>query len=95
MWPPAFPRGVGAVQQGGLHLGLGETKIAGAVPGSGTVEIARLIPDGAATIVRLTHRDLPSTDRGSHADGWGHFLPRLAVAAAGGDPGSDPWVTTG
>jgi uncharacterized protein YndB with AHSA1/START domain len=63
-------------------------------PGSSTVEIA-LIPDGAETIVRLTHRDLPSTDRGSHAEGWEHFLPRLAVAAPGGDPGPDPWVAAG
>jgi uncharacterized protein YndB with AHSA1/START domain len=58
-------------------------------PGSTTVEV-RLTPDGDATIVRLTHRDLPTPEQvESHAAGWGHFLARLAVAATGGDPGPD------
>ena len=26
-----------------------------------------------------------------HATGWNHFLPRLALAAAGTGPGPDPW----
>lgn len=26
-----------------------------------------------------------------HATGWNHFLPRLTLAAAGTDPGPDPW----
>jgi hypothetical protein len=26
-----------------------------------------------------------------HATGWKHFLDRLAVAAAGADPGRDQW----
>jgi hypothetical protein len=26
-----------------------------------------------------------------HATGWNHFLPRLSLAAAGTDPGPDPW----
>src|ERR671922_305168 len=25
-------------------------------------------------------------------EAWHHFLPRLAIVAAGGDPGPDPWV---
>jgi uncharacterized protein YndB with AHSA1/START domain len=24
--------------------------------------------------------------------GWAHFLARLTIAAAGGDPGPDPWA---
>jgi len=60
-------------------------------PGSSTVEIA-LIPDGKETIVRLTHRDLPVAERDGHAHGWDHFLPRLVLAAAGADPGPDPWA---
>ena len=26
-----------------------------------------------------------------HGTGWGHFLERLGQAAAGADPGPDPW----
>jgi HipA-like kinase len=29
---------------------------------------------------------------GKHAHGWEHYLARLAVTAAGGDPGRDPWL---
>lgn len=47
------------------------------------------------TIVRLVHRDLPEEARDVHARGWEHYLGRLAVAAAGGDPGPDPNVTGG
>jgi uncharacterized protein YndB with AHSA1/START domain len=62
-------------------------------PGSTTVEI-ELIPNGAGTTVRFTHRGLPSAAAAdSHAHGWDHYLERLAVAAAGGDAGPDPWLT--
>ncbi len=60
-------------------------------PGSSTVEVT-LIPDGDGTIVRLVHRDLPREAREPHTHGWEHYLDRLAVAAAGRDPGPDPWV---
>jgi len=36
------------------------------------------------------HRDLPVGEGAGHEEGWNHFLPRLAIAAAGGDPGPDP-----
>jgi uncharacterized protein YndB with AHSA1/START domain len=58
-------------------------------PGSSRVEID-LIPDGIGTLVRLTHRDLPPDEIAKHRSGWDHYLPRLAVAAEGGDPGPDP-----
>jgi uncharacterized protein YndB with AHSA1/START domain len=58
-------------------------------PGSTTVEI-ELVPDGDGTLVRLTHRDLPADERAVHEAGWAHYLPRLALAAEGGDPGVDP-----
>jgi len=35
---------------------------------------------------------LPEAARAGHGDVWDHYLPRLAVAAAGGDPGPDPWA---
>lgn len=61
-------------------------------PGGSTVEIT-LTPDGDHTLVRLVHRDLPSSDTANaHTTGWEHYLPRLEVAAAGGDPGPDPWT---
>jgi uncharacterized protein YndB with AHSA1/START domain len=58
-------------------------------PGSTTVEI-ELVPDGDRTILRFTHRDLPSAEAvRAHAHGWDHYLGRLATAAPGGDPGPD------
>ena len=56
-------------------------------PGSSTVEV-RLVPDGEATIVHLTHR-VPAELADFHAMGWEHYLGRLATAAAGDDPGPD------
>jgi len=58
-------------------------------PGSSTVEFD-LEPDGDGTVVRLTHRDLPPDSVEVHGHGWSNYLPRLAIAAAGGDPGPDP-----
>jgi uncharacterized protein YndB with AHSA1/START domain len=61
-------------------------------PGSSTIEI-ELVPNGAGTTLRFTHRDLPSSDAvQSHAHGWDHYLERLTIAGAGGDPGRDPWI---
>ena len=61
-------------------------------PGSSTVEI-ELVPTGEGTTLRFLHRDLPSAESvASHGHGWDHYLGRLAVAAAGGDPGPDPWL---
>jgi uncharacterized protein YndB with AHSA1/START domain len=58
-------------------------------PGSSRVEIT-LAPDGDGTLVRLRHLDLPERAREIHGQGWELFLGRLAVAAAGGDPGPLP-----
>ena len=63
-------------------------------PGSSTVEVS-LIPDGDGTVVRLRHSGLPTAElRTRHAEGWEHFLARLAEAGAGRDPGPDPWVSS-
>jgi len=56
--------------------------------GSTLVEID-LIPDGDATIVRLTQRAVPPETPGV-GDGWTMYLGRLATVAEGGDPGPDP-----
>ena len=63
-------------------------------PGASTVEV-NFIFDGKGTLVRLVHRDLPAAAAASHAEGWEHFLPRLAIVATGGDPGTDPWTAPG
>lgn len=60
-------------------------------PGSSIVEVT-LRPTGGGTLVRLRHTGLPVVQRGGHAEGWDHFLPRLQTVAAGGDPGPDPWA---
>ena len=61
-------------------------------PGSSTIEV-ELTPEGDGTSLRFSHRDLPDAEQvASHAHGWDHYLPRLETAAAGGDPGVDPWV---
>jgi uncharacterized protein YndB with AHSA1/START domain len=56
--------------------------------GSTTVEIS-LHPEGDKTRVRLVHRGLPADALDDHGGGWAHYLDRLAVASAGGDPGPD------
>jgi uncharacterized protein YndB with AHSA1/START domain len=62
-------------------------------PGSSTIEI-ELLPTNGGTTLRFVHRDLPGAESvASHAHGWDHYLARLAVAASGGDPGPDPWLT--
>jgi uncharacterized protein YndB with AHSA1/START domain len=61
-------------------------------PGSSRVEFT-LEPDGDETLVRLRHDRLPDGAAERHGDGWDRYLPRLAVAAAGGDPGPDPLGT--
>ena len=58
-------------------------------PGTTTVEF-ELTPDGDGTLVRLTHRGLPPEDLPIHRAGWDVFLPRLEIAAGGGDPGPNP-----
>jgi uncharacterized protein YndB with AHSA1/START domain len=59
-------------------------------PGSSTIEV-ELVPDGEATIVSLKHR-VPVELVEFHMMGWENYLDRLAVAAAGGDPGPDPFA---
>jgi uncharacterized protein YndB with AHSA1/START domain len=62
-------------------------------PGSSTIEV-ELTPDGDGTSLHFVHRDLPSdASAASHAHGWDHYLPRLEIAAAGGEAGEDPWLT--
>jgi uncharacterized protein YndB with AHSA1/START domain len=61
-------------------------------PGSSRVEFI-LTAKGKGTRLDLVHAQLPEVQAPSHARGWTHFLARLRVAAAGIDPGPDPWAT--
>ena len=62
-------------------------------PGSSTIVI-ELATDGEGTSLRFVHKDLPSAEAvASHTHGWDHYLPRLEIAAAGGNPGEDTLVT--
>jgi uncharacterized protein YndB with AHSA1/START domain len=64
----------------------------GEPPGSSTVEVELTASDGG-TSVRFLHQLSSAEAAASHKQGWDHYLPRLEVAATGGDPGPDPWVT--
>ena len=58
-------------------------------PGSSLVEIDLLDRDGG-TLLRMTHSGLPDEAQcAGHDKGWAHYLGRLAIAAAGRDPGID------
>jgi uncharacterized protein YndB with AHSA1/START domain len=59
-------------------------------PQSTLVEVS-LTPEGEDTVVRLAHRRLKPELVALHQAGWHHYLPRLALAASGADPGRDPW----
>jgi len=57
---------------------------------SSAVEVS-FTADGEGTIVRLTHSRLADGAVAFHRAGWDNYLPRLAVAVTGRDPGADPW----
>jgi len=62
-------------------------------PGSSTVSFD-LTPIGAGTRVEVVHTDLPEDRVAGHIEGWRHFLPRLARAAAGEQLPTDTWRPT-
>jgi len=58
-------------------------------PGSTLIEIDLLERNGG-TLLRMTHSGLPNAEqRAKHGEGWKHYVGRLAIAAAGGNPGPD------
>jgi uncharacterized protein YndB with AHSA1/START domain len=63
-----------------------------AMPPGSTRLVVRLTPKGEGTLVELEHQGLTPEEASKHALGWPHFLARLGVLAAGGDPGVDPWA---
>jgi hypothetical protein len=61
------------------------------MPPGATRLVVTLAPQGAGTRLTLEHSGLVPAEAKKHAIGWPHFVERLAMAARGDDPGSDPW----
>lgn len=59
-------------------------------PGSSVLEVTLTAHDGG-TLVAIVHSGLPEDELHRHATGWQHYLTRLSLAAAGGEP--EPHVT--
>ena len=58
-------------------------------PGSSLVEIDLIDRDGG-TLLSMTQTGLPNAEQCTrHAEGWAHYIGRLAEVAAGRDPGPD------
>lgn len=68
-----------------------EGGILGVTPGSSRIEID-LEPKDNGTQLSFVHSGLPEAAVGPHTEGWTHYHGRLAIVAAGGDPGPDPRV---
>ncbi len=62
-------------------------------PGASTVTIT-LEPAENGTKVTLVHEGLTDEQAAGHAEGWNHYLGRLAEAGADGDAGADDWVAS-
>lgn len=61
-------------------------------PGTSKVEVL-LEAAGEETNLRLIHTDLATAESAEkHSHGWRHYLDRLAISAAGGDPGPDSFA---
>ena len=64
---------------------------ASAMPAGSTRVTVTLLDEDGGTRLTLRHENLPSESlREGHDVAWNTYLPRLAVRAAGGDPGPDP-----
>ena len=58
-------------------------------PASTLIELDLIDQDGG-TLLRMKHSGFSTTDIcDAHNNGWKHYLGRLSIAAAGGDPGED------
>jgi uncharacterized protein YndB with AHSA1/START domain len=99
------PGGTYRVQVGGEHLSVGEfvevvpnervvftfgwAEPGHPIPSGSTTVTISLTPEGDKTRLRLVHSGLPADAVSDHTGGWDHYLRRLTIAAAGGNPGPD------
>ena len=60
-------------------------------PGSSLVEIDLIEQPRRNAAAPHPHRPADAEQCAGHAEGWAHYLGRLAEVAAGRDPGPDPW----
>jgi len=75
----------------GAGAGTGAGSGASAMPAGSTRVTVTLLDEDGGTRLTLRHENLPSESlREGHGVAWNTYLPRLAVQAAGGDPGPDP-----
>ena len=83
--------GGGANAGASADAGAGAGAGARAMPAGSTRVTVTLLDEDGCTWLTLRHEDLPSESlREGHDVAWNTYLPRLAVRAAGGDPGPDP-----
>jgi uncharacterized protein YndB with AHSA1/START domain len=75
-----------------LEIAWGEAGNQAMPPGATSLCVTFEARDGK-THVELVHSGLVPAEAAKHAIGWPHFIARLGNAAAGGDPGPDPWKT--
>ncbi|MBL8720712.1 MAG: SRPBCC domain-containing protein [Myxococcales bacterium] len=75
-----------------LEIAWGEAGNAAMPPGATALRVT-FEARGHVTHVELTHSGLVPSEAAKHAIGWPHFTARLLEAAAGRDPGPDPWKT--
>lgn len=75
-----------------VEIAWGEAGNADMPPGA-TRLIVRFTAIASGTRLELEHTGLAAPEAAKHAVGWPHFLGRLAILAAGGEPGLDPWAT--
>jgi uncharacterized protein YndB with AHSA1/START domain len=73
-----------------IEIAWGEAGNEAMPPGSTRLRISlEAAPSGTALL--LQHSLPRPAEAEKHAVGWQHFLGRLSILAAGGDPGADPW----
>lgn len=75
-----------------IEIAWGEAGNDAMPPGSTQLRVLLHARDGG-THVELRHAGLSPAETEKHAIGWPHFCARLGLAAAGRDPGPDPWKT--
>jgi uncharacterized protein YndB with AHSA1/START domain len=63
-----------------------------AMPPGATRLVIQLSVTEKGTLLELEHHGLVPDEAKKHAMGWPHFLDRLRILAAGGEPGEDPWA---
>lgn len=74
-----------------LEIAWGEAGNEQMPPGS-TRLIVRFAACGSGTRLDLEHHGLLGIEAEKHATGWPHFLDRIRIAGAGGNPGPYPWA---